>query len=115
MSVFAPISAPILQSVDQAKVSKFLRDRGRYELEIEAKTAEDPYLIELSYKFRIDHGILHSLILKGKFESVHENETFDILTDEGIETFIRWLVDGEDVLYDPTLILRKLLLTYTSR
>ena len=35
-TVFTPISAPIIRSVDPVKVARFLKERERYEIEISA-------------------------------------------------------------------------------
>lgn len=37
VTLFSPIAAPILRSVDPVKLTLFLKDRERYELEIVAK------------------------------------------------------------------------------
>ena len=43
VSVFAPIAAPVLRSVDLVQVAKFLKERECYELEILSKQADLPH------------------------------------------------------------------------
>lgn len=70
MSLFTPISAPILHSVDPVQVSRFLIAREMYAIEISSKQAEMPSLKELPYTASIDRSLLKSLFYMG------ENSTF---------------------------------------
>ena len=112
VSVFTPISAPILRSVDPSQVAKFLKERERYELEIESKQGEIPSLKVLPYKASVDHELLDNLVFMGKFESIVPDAEVDDLTDDHVESFVTSIVEkDDDVMYDPATIdkaLRKL-------
>lgn len=49
VSVFAPIAAPILRTVDPVRVATFLKERERYELEIEFKQLQIPMFRAFPY------------------------------------------------------------------
>lgn len=104
--VFAPISAPILRSVDPIKVVRFLKERERYELEIAAKQAEVPTLKSLPYTASIDRTLLKSLFYMGKFDDIApEANTAKDLTDEHIQAYVKSLVSRSDTgALDPTII-----------
>ena len=65
VSVFAPIAAPVLRSVDPVQVASFLKERERYELEILSKQADLPNLKALPYTASIDRTLLKSLFFMG--------------------------------------------------
>ena len=50
VSVFQPISHPVLHSADPVKVSQFLRARARYELVIDGKKKKFPSLTKARCK-----------------------------------------------------------------
>lgn len=104
VSLFAPISAPILRSVDPSEIAKFLKERERYELEIKSKQAEIPSLKVLPYKASIDHQLLDNLVFMGKFDALAPDTEADKLTDDHIEKCIKSIIEKEDVLYDPNVI-----------
>jgi len=58
ISLFAPISAPILRSLEPVNVSRFLKERERYLLEIEAKQVDVPSLKALPYKASVDRSLV---------------------------------------------------------
>lgn len=97
-SVFSPITATLLQSIEPSKVAKYLKQRNRYELEIETKQAEVPSLSVLRYKASINHELLDNIVFMGEFESIAPNTDTENFTDEHIEIFIESIVEKEDVL-----------------
>ena len=104
VSLFAPISAPILRSVDPSETAKFLKERERYELEVKYKKSEIPPLMLLPYKASIDHQLLDNLVFMGNFDKIAPDTEADKLTDEQIEEFIKAIIEKTDVLYDPMVI-----------
>lgn len=58
VSEFSPIDAPFLPSVNPIQVAKFVKERKRYGLEIEAKQAEIPGLKAIPHKASIDPTLL---------------------------------------------------------
>eukprot|EP00171_Calliarthron_tuberculosum_P001450 IDg1450t1 len=58
VSVFAPIAAPVVRSVDPVMIVKFLKECESYELEILSKKADLPTLKALSYSASIDRTLL---------------------------------------------------------
>lgn len=110
MSVFAPISAPVLRSVDPVEVARFLKERERYELEITAKTFEVPSLKPLLYSASIDRSPLKNLFFMGKFDSI-ASEVTDVsrLQDSHIRTYIESIVSrSSESPMDPAVIERAL-------
>lgn len=104
--VFAPISAPILRSVDPVKVARFLRERERYEIEIEAKQMEVPTLKSLPYTASIDRTLLKSLFYMGEFDTLAPGAgTAKDLSNDHIKSYIESLVSRSDPsTIDPTII-----------
>lgn len=95
VSVFAPIAAPILRSVDPIKVAVFLKERERYEIEIESKKLQIPSLSALPYKASIDRTLLKNLLFMGKFDEIAKDATeASQLSDDEIKTYIESLVSG---------------------
>lgn len=91
--VFAPIAAPVLRAVDPLKVACFLKERERYELEIEDKKAEVPSLKTLPFTASIDRTLLKSLFRMGEFDEIAPNAvTVKDLTDAHIKTYVESLV-----------------------
>lgn len=103
-SLFTPLSAPVLRSVDPAEVAKFLKQRERYELKIKSKQSEIPSLKVLPNIASIDHELLDNVFFMGTFEQIAPNIEVNELTDEYIETFIKSIIGKTDVLYDPAVI-----------
>eukprot|EP00171_Calliarthron_tuberculosum_P019612 IDg19612t1 len=74
VSVFAPISVPVLRSVDPTVVVKFLKE-------------------PLPYTASIDRTLLKSLFYMGKFDNIAEEAvTVNDLTDENVQAYINSLV-----------------------
>lgn len=106
MSLFLPISAPILRSVDPVQVARFLKERERYEIEISSKQSELPSLRELPFTASIDRSLLKSLFYMGKFDSLAPNATqVNDLTNDHIKNYIDSIVSVSDGdVIDPTII-----------
>ena len=106
VSVFAPVAAPVLRSVDPVKVARFLKERERYELEISAKQAEVPSLKVLPYTASIDRSLLKNLFFMGKFDSIAADaSSAKDLTDAHIEMYIKSLVSRpSNADFDPSII-----------
>ena len=105
-AIFAPISAPVLRSVDPVRVASFLKERERYELEITAKQTEIPSLKTVPYTASIDRTLLKSLFYMGKFYLVAPNAaSANELTDEQLKAYIESLVNRPDsASVDPAVI-----------
>lgn len=104
--VFAPITAPILRSVDPVKVAKFLKERERYEIEIRSKQSEVPSLRPLAFTASIDRTLLKSLYYMGEFDTLAPDaSSAKELTDDQIKAYIESIVSrSAGVEIDPTII-----------
>lgn len=60
--VVSPISVPILRSIYPVKVSVFIHERKRYEIEEELEAAEVPSLKDTPYNMAIERALLKQLI-----------------------------------------------------
>lgn len=59
--MFALIASPILRSIDSVKVSSFIGERERYELELQCKAAEGPMVNVGPYIVSSDRSLLQQL------------------------------------------------------
>lgn len=103
-TVFTPITAPVLRSVDPVCVAAFLKERERYELEVKAKAIEMPSLTPVALVASIDRSLLRSLIYMGELEKVAPGVSANNVTDDQLGEYIKSLVrrDGSD--YDPGVV-----------
>ena len=85
MALFQPISHPILYSVDPIKVAKFIRDRERYEIEVNENAKEVDGLTVSSYRASVDPGLLRRMHFLGKFKKIAPNVTDKNLSDNQIK------------------------------
>ena len=105
VSVFAPIAAPVLCSVDPVQVARFLKERERYELEILSKQADLPNLTALPYTASIDRTLLKSLFFMGKFDNIAKGvESASSLNNKHIKTYVQSLVSRTDKTLDHVAI-----------
>lgn len=104
VTVFAPISHPILKSLDPVAVSKFIKERERYELEVEQKKAELPSLTAASYNVSIDRGLLANMVFLGKFDTIAPNKEASELTSNQVKRFIESIVKAPKTGFDPKFI-----------
>lgn len=70
VTLFTPLTHPILTSVDPVPISKFIRERERYERQVQEKKAELQTLKAASYKVSIDADLLQTLVFLGEFEKI---------------------------------------------
>lgn len=103
-AIFTPVASPILKSVDPVVASIFLRERERYETEVQSKQLDAPSLTQTPLVAAVDRGLLKNLIFMGNFDFINENITLDNITDDHVKTFITSLVSKGDEEYDPTRI-----------
>ena len=87
VSIFAPIKHPILRSFDPAKVSYFIEERERCELEIEEKRNELPTLKAGPYTACIDRRLLNSMVFLEEFETIAPNKSAEQLSSDNVKTF----------------------------
>lgn len=89
-TLFTPIIPQFPRSVDQRRIADFLKERERYELEVEAKRVELPTLLLTPYKANIDHSLLWSDLLFGKLDRFAPNVlNVSELTDYAICSYIK--------------------------
>ena len=69
-TVFQPISHSVLRSVDPVKVVQVLRDREKYEIEVQEKKKEVPTLTTATYGVSVDPDMLRRMHFLGKFKSI---------------------------------------------
>lgn len=95
-----------MRSVDPVQVTRFLKERERYELEVKTKKAEIPTLTALPYSASIDRSLLKNLVFMGKFDAIAEDiDSADELTDQQIETFIASFIKRSSTTdIDPNVI-----------
>lgn len=95
-ALFAPITPPILRSVDPRKVAAFLQETEHYELKVKEKRLKLPMLRVTPYKSSIDDGLLRSTLMFGILDRF-ATEVLDVseLTDEQICSYIDSLVTIE--------------------
>lgn len=103
-AIFTPITAPVLRSVDPVRVALFLKERERYELEVQAKSVEIPSLKPVALTASIDRSLLRSLIYMGELEGVAPGVSAKTVTDEQLSDYILSLVRRSDGEYDPTVL-----------
>ena len=105
VSVFAPVAALVLRSVDSVQVAKLLNERERYELEILSKQADLPTLKALPYTASIDRTLLKSLFFMGKFDNIATGvESASSLNEGHIKTYVQSLVSCTDKTIDHVAI-----------
>ena len=95
-ALFVPMSPPILRSIETTAVARFLKDRERYELEVQAKRVEIPSLQVIPYAASIDRGLLKNLFFLGKFDEIAPAaaNTTD-LSDSHVQTYIQSIVASD--------------------
>lgn len=105
-SVFTPVAAPVLNSVNLLRVARFLKEPEQYETEICAKQAEGPSLKSLLYTESIDRTLLRLLFLMGTFDSLEsEAASPKDLGDAHIKAFVESLFSHTGTYsFDPTII-----------
>jgi len=110
VAVFAPVAAPILRSLEPIDVAKFLKERERYEVEIEAKKADLPSLKPLPYTASIDRSLLKQVFVIGKLDTIAPDAvTISDLTDDNIKAYIKSLIVAPGTSKaDPTVIKKAL-------
>ena len=97
VSLFAPVTAPILRSVDPVKVAQFLKEREQYELEIASKQSELPTLKSLPYSASVDQSLLKNLVFMGKFDEIAADpSSVSTLEDKEIEEYVKSLVNRSE-------------------
>lgn len=105
VSVFAPISHPVLRTVDPVKVARFVKEREQYETEVEEKSKEVPNLTKASYKVSVDKSLLETMLFLGKFDSIAPDATsVSDLTDDNIKSLIQSIVTKDDSTFDPKVV-----------
>lgn len=107
-AVIAPLSAPVLHSVDTANVAAFLLERERYEIPIASRQADLPGLQRVPYLAAIDRTLLKGLIFTGELEEVAPGATIDSLTEKQIKAYITPLITPSGGVCDPSAIERAL-------
>lgn len=69
-ALFTPLAPPILRSVDPQRVSNFLLERERYELQIAARQGELPDDFLVPILASIDRSLLRNLLRMGDFDGI---------------------------------------------
>lgn len=108
VSPFIPILEPIIPSIDLAEMEKFLKECGRYGLEIKSKQSEIRSLNVLPCKATIEHLRLDNIVFMGKFKTIASDTDTDNLTADKIENFVKVVIEKKYVLYDPLVIEKSL-------
>lgn len=100
VALFTPISAPILRSIEPVQVARFLKERERYELEVQSKQTEMPSLLITPYTASVDRSLLKHLLFMGSFDEIAPDATVESLTNEQIKSYLDSLVQNKDA-YEP--------------
>lgn len=104
-TVFETLSHPVLKSVDPRKVSAFLRERKRYELEVAERKKEVPSMTVASFRVSVDRMLLENMHSVGALDDVAPGKAFEDLGESDIEKYVKSIIShdkSEDV--DPTVI-----------
>lgn len=104
VAMFTPISPPVLRSIDPVDVAVFLKERERYEIEVESKSTEIPTMKAAPYTASIDRTLLKNLIYMGKLHSISPNATIETISNEQLKEYIYSLVKRCSETFDPSLI-----------
>lgn len=80
VSLFAAISHPVLTSIDPVKVSIFVKERERYELEVGQKKTGLPTLAVAPYTSFIDRTLLRKMVFLGEFDELAPKKSAEELT-----------------------------------
>lgn len=108
VALFTPITSPVLWSADPIDVAKFLKEQGRYEVEVLAKQAEVPTLSMVPYSASIDRTLLRHLVFIVAFDDTAPDTTVESLADENVEVYERGPVPTSQDEVDPAHILEAL-------
>lgn len=106
-TVFETLSHPVLKSVDPKKVSAFLRERKRYELEVGERQKEVPTMTVASFRVSVDRMLLENMHSVGALDDIAPEKTFEDLSEDDIEMYVKSIVThdkNEDI--DPSVIER---------
>ena len=104
VTVFAPLTHPVLKSVDPVAVSQFVREREWYERQVAEKKAELPTLTAASYNVSIDSELLQTMVFLGKFDDIAPDVEAADLTSDHVKTFIDGLVKASTSDFDPKVV-----------
>lgn len=102
-TVFETLGHPVLRSVDPKKIAKFLRERKRYEIEVQEKAKEVPSMKAASYDVPTDQALLENMFFCA-FDEIAPDKDFDNLTSGDIEKFIKGIVKHDKDEEMPTVI-----------
>ena len=81
VSIFQPISRPIIRSVDSAKVSKLIHYLKIYEIEVKANEKKVDDLTTVILWAFVDTGLLRRMKFLGKVKNMASNVSVTELTD----------------------------------
>lgn len=104
VSLFAPKSHSVLTSIDPVKVSFFVKERERYELEIEQKKTKLPTLTVAPFTASIDRTLLKQLVFLGEFDEIALNKSAEELSFKEIKQFVDGIVRKLSSGFDPQCI-----------
>lgn len=100
LSAFIPHSVPPSMELDS--VSFFLKDRERYELEVEQRKTELPILTVARYTSSIDRKLLKHMVSLGEFYEIAPEKSAEKHSSEEIILFINGIVKKTSSGFDPT-------------
>ncbi len=104
VTVFAPLTHPVLKAVDPVSVSTFLRERERYERQVDEKQSELPTLKAASYAVSVDAGLLKTLVFLGEFDNIAPNVPAEELQSDHIKKYVESLVSATTSGFDPKVV-----------
>lgn len=104
VTVFSPITHPVLSSVDTVVVSTFAHDHERYERLVEQKKTELPSTTAAPYTASIDMDLLETMFFLGKIDTIAPDMDPEDLPDDHIKAFITSIVKATSSGFDPKVI-----------
>ncbi len=108
VTVFASITHPMLTQCDLVSVSKFARERERYEQQIQEKMVELPSLKAASYLVSIDKRLVKTMHFAGELITVAPDVAYKDLSSDHVKAFVYGLVKKTDKIADLKVITRAL-------
>lgn len=95
-TVFEMLAYPFFRSLDPKKVAKFLRERKRFEVEVEERRKENLRMLVALYTVSFDTSLLENLHTIGALDDVLPDKQLEVITSKDIEKYVHSLVEHKE-------------------